>query len=93
MHRSLDDSEGAVPPHGAAHIQLGGALQGEVHQGIDHIAPGVALAVGHHGDAAQRAASLDAQGYRASFSLSWLPIMEAAIRLRPRAAVATGRVL
>ena len=26
-------------------------------------------------------------------SLSWLPIMEAAIRVRPRAAVATGRVL
>ena len=26
-------------------------------------------------------------------SLSWLPIMEAAIRVRPRAAVATGSVL
>lgn len=65
MHRSLMTVREPSRPTALPTSSLAGPFRGRSTRGLTHIAPGVALAVGHHGDAAQRAASLDAQGYRA----------------------------
>mgnify|MGYP002145905670 CR=1 FL=1 len=50
--------------HGAAYVQLAVVPQGQVHLGIGHIAPDVALGVGHRQHRTQRAAALDLQRHR-----------------------------
>ena len=61
----LNDGERAVLAYGGPHVQLGRPLQGQVHQGVDHIASGIAGAVGYHGDPPQGAVPLDTECHRA----------------------------
>ena len=65
----LDDGDGALAAHGAAYVQLAVVPQGQVHLGIGHIAPDVALGVGHRQHRAQRAAALDLQGQAGPLAL------------------------
>ena len=58
----LDEGQKAVGAHAGAHVQLAGALQGQLHLAVLQVAPHIALGVGHGDDAPQRAVPLDAQG-------------------------------
>ena len=57
----LDDRQRALAAHSGAHIQLAVRPQRQVHGGVDHVAPDVALRIGHRQHGAQRAAALDLQ--------------------------------
>ena len=58
----LDDGDGALTTHRAAYVQLAVLPEGEIYLRVGHIAPDVALVVGHGQYGAQRAAALDLKG-------------------------------
>ena len=65
----LDDGDGALAAHGAAYVQLAVVPQGQIRLRICHIAPDVALGIGHRQHRAQRAAALDLKGQAGALAL------------------------
>ena len=69
----FDDGESARAAHGGPHVQLALVLFHQLHVGILHIAPHVALVVGHGQHRAQGAAALDLEGEGAPLLLQHVP--------------------
>ena len=72
---------------------LPSGAQGQLRLRIGDVATDVAVGVGYRQNGTQGAAALDRRVRLAPWPFRALPIMEAPASVRPKAAVATGRVL